>query len=289
LVEPPTWYDRVRFILRKTGFGHAVLAQIKATESSDCGALPPLRSTNRPNGARCETAAQCGSGMCGALPQRAGIGLATSPRVCGECSSAQPCAADALCGAAISAYGPYQTCVVPGEGQSGALCLTDAECASARCSVPYPWARGSCAECASDADCPNNQVCGLGIAQDGGTRSCQPRNLRALGEFCAVDGECQSGVCFGGVCSECNDSQPCASPARCEHIPPDRLYVITTSLCIAGSGVRAAGEPCNTDTDCSSTHCELADPTCYLCEGASCEEMNTLDCDITRRHAGTCR
>jgi len=285
LVKAPTWYERVRFILRKSGFGHAVLAQIKATQGSDCGPLPPVPATNRPNGARCESAAQCGSGVC-AAPRAPGVGLENFPRACGDCSAQQPCAHDALCGAALSDYGPYLSCVEPGEARVGAICLSGDECASGLCSAAYFWARGSCAECTTDDDCPSDQVCGLGIVDGAGARSCQQRNLRALGEFCAVDGECQSGACRG-VCSECSAALPCAAPARCE--APAVLLSMTTYLCIAGSGLRAPGELCNADDDCSSSHCDLPDPTCYLCEGASCDEMNTLDCDITRRHAGTCR
>jgi hypothetical protein len=285
LVKAPTWYERVRFILRKSGFGHAALAQIKATESSDCGTRPPVPETNRPNGAKCENAKQCESGVC-AAPEARGNGQADFSRACSDCSSQKPCADDALCGAALNDYGPYLSCVVPGSGQLGAICVHGDECASGHCSSAYFTARGSCAECVSDDDCPTDQVCGLGIFESAGARSCQPRNLRALGEFCAVDGECQSGVCQG-VCSECSDSQPCAAPASCEG--PLMPFSPRTRLCIAGVGRRVSGELCSEDSDCNSSQCDLPDPTCYLCEGASCDEMNTLDCVITRRHAGTCR
>jgi hypothetical protein len=64
-VSPPTWYVNVRFRLRTTGPGHAVLAQLAVT-LPEAGACPgtPVPLDHRPAGATCENASQCASGAC---------------------------------------------------------------------------------------------------------------------------------------------------------------------------------------------------------------------------------
>ena len=62
-VTAPTWYENVRFIVRKLGAGPAVIARSQVRASDGClGA--PVASTNRPHGAKCETDDQCRSNHC---------------------------------------------------------------------------------------------------------------------------------------------------------------------------------------------------------------------------------
>jgi hypothetical protein len=62
-ITAPTWYQGVRFSVRKDGPGHVVLAELRAQSSTSCVA-PPVELVNRPDGAGCETAEQCSSGYC---------------------------------------------------------------------------------------------------------------------------------------------------------------------------------------------------------------------------------
>lgn len=52
LITAPLTYEKVRFILRKTGPGRAVLAELSAQTSYDCSAPPVVLA--RPDGAPCD-------------------------------------------------------------------------------------------------------------------------------------------------------------------------------------------------------------------------------------------
>jgi hypothetical protein len=59
----PSWYKSIKFSIRKQGEGPATLARIRVGADFDCQGTPPS-TPNRPGGARCESAAQCTSGVC---------------------------------------------------------------------------------------------------------------------------------------------------------------------------------------------------------------------------------
>ena len=285
LVTPPHWYDRLRFILRKTGRGRAVLAQIKATSSDDCDG-PPLPATDRPNGAECSSAGECASGVCQSLERNG------AARSCGECSESSDCAADAVCGLARSDYGPYRACVPPGETEVGARCFDAAECQSGLCTRALGLASTSCAECERDDECAEGQVCGISVNERGPARVCRPLHTRGLGELCAVDAECESEVCGLSGCAECSLTHPCANQGECSSLIsniPGQWFAGAAQLCDARSHARQAGEPCNHDEDCASDACDLPAPICYLCDGDNCQDMNTATCGQLRRLAGVCR
>jgi hypothetical protein len=112
LVKGPTWYDQVRFSLKKEGHGRAVLAQIRATPGDDCGNSPALPLDDRPSGAACESDDQCTSGVCGMTS--ADFALFGFSHACGECSDALPCADGLVCGSMNTDKGtPYAACVSP--------------------------------------------------------------------------------------------------------------------------------------------------------------------------------
>jgi hypothetical protein len=62
-ITAPTWYQGVRFIVRKDGPGHVVLAQLHAQSSRACTA-PPTPLAKLPDQASCEHSEQCSSGRC---------------------------------------------------------------------------------------------------------------------------------------------------------------------------------------------------------------------------------
>jgi hypothetical protein len=147
-VKTPTWYDGVRFILRKRGKGRAVLAQIKANGGDECEG-EPVALAGRPLGARCEAAEQCESALC----QKASVGgeRAGPNHTCGECSDDVPCADGAVCGFGLNDLGGYTQCTPAGQAELGASCLTDAECASGDCAQS---SIESCPAC-NGTDCDN--------------------------------------------------------------------------------------------------------------------------------------
>lgn len=292
LVATPTWYDNLRFILRKKGKGRAVLAQIKAQPSDECEG-DPIPLLDRPLGAECSKAGECMSGVCAHAPAVFQKGLAVGAdgkgevRTCSECAEDIDCGKDALCGAGLGDAGVYRACVPRASLSAGKWCVTDAECGSGICSVPGVLAAGACAECASDDECMDDELCGVGTIGGFATRTCIGAPMRALGDICVEDAECKSGACNEGACSECNDDNPCKGAKQCG-IAEAEWLTIEASLCDPGSGERKPGDACTGDEDCRSGECREPDGFCHTCVGPSCKAM-TSDCGFLRRLAGTCR
>jgi hypothetical protein len=123
LVTAPTWYDNIRFSLKKLGHGRAVLAQIRATPGDGCEGPPP-QLVDRPAAASCDTDDQCSSGVCGlASPDLEIFGL--NRGACGDCSTEAPCPAGLQCLFAKNDLGYYPTCMDPAPA-SDAGCEDDA-------------------------------------------------------------------------------------------------------------------------------------------------------------------
>jgi len=281
------YYRKVRFSLRKAGTGRAVLAQIEAT-SADCSV--PLPATGRSNGTSCDDATQCNGGACEFRPGFSGIGRAG--RVCGECSSDADCASGMRCGSARSVGGWYASCV-PEAQDLGLLCSDDAMCASGHCAAVYDAAPATCAECASDLDCPADRVCGTRVSAQGLIFGCIEPGGRELGEPCRRDVECESGVCSGFSCSECSDAVACADGRTCKVAA---LTTRSTSLSflmllggarLCGYAPRGPGEACNLDEECVSGECELPEPICFECDRERCPDIQ--DCSVERQITGVCR
>ncbi len=122
LVTMPTWFEGVRFSIRKDGPGEVTLARLAASPAYDCPD-PPLPLLHRPSGATCEEDEQCEIGNC-------------TSGVCDECGSDDDCDADQSCGEVIYYYGflPLanvgRACVDIGSKRIAELCDRGAECAS---------------------------------------------------------------------------------------------------------------------------------------------------------------
>ncbi len=200
-VPTPAWYSGVRFIVRKTGPGRAILAQLDVSKSDGC-------TTARPS-----------------LPNR----------------------------------------------PLGAVCSAAGDCASGKCEKGDGFEEPSCSGCATDADCAPGEACGL---EAGPLRSlyraCGPKLRHLLGERCAESAECATGVCCGGVCSECcaGAGPACSGGRACEHvaIDPKIVFLRVPSLCAPGKSTGAPGAPCLGGTDCASGRC-TGDGMMSLCQG----------------------
>jgi hypothetical protein len=152
---------------------------------------------------------------------------------------------------------------------NGGWCHAGGECASGVCSgqsddpaILFP--AQTCAACTSDAQCTNGFVCGIDDALPSALtpfRACVPPASRVLGELCAEDAECATGVCHQ-TCSTCRDDAGCATGETCtpanQQFPGPNgatYYSTATYECDPGQHRRASGETCFRDDDCASSSC----------------------------------
>lgn len=221
-VSTPRWYRGVRFTVKKTGSGKAVLAHVRVTTSKDgCSAEP--------------------------LPIRA------APK--------------------------------------GVPCTRDSDCKSQHCVSVKQWNAKTksgdvqvCSACRSENDCGGSEVCGVEAASDFKLYlGCGAAARHAFGERCAFDGECDSGVCCGGVCSTCCKDHPCSSGA-CEqrdwqHHGDGYQYQLLPYQCDPHDGLGVAGQACLDGDDCKSATCAGSKKlkVCWL-DGRRCD--NDDDCPV---------
>ena len=187
-VRTPSWYQGVRFIVRKAGEGRAVLAELRARDASDCRA-EPVELRERPDGVPCENDDQCDSGRC-----RFGG--------CSYCGSDEECGPDQLCGIAAGVTNFAERCVEPGSAAFGEACSSDAQCDNGIC------CNGACSQC-----CPDRVSCeGVGMtcavrrelqnldvpASLPVPHQCAPGELRTpTGGPCLSHDDCQTRSCGG--------------------------------------------------------------------------------------------
>ncbi len=129
-----------------------------------------------------------------------------------------------------------------------------------------------CVGCTAEAPCGGGQVCGL-FEPSSFVRTmvpaCAPEASDQLGERCAADAECASGICSNNVCSECDGARACANGGSCR-----LAYANGPTTCTGG----AQGEPCAIDSDCTSGQC--AGPERKQCaDGRGCASPET--CPVT--------
>ncbi len=206
-VPTPTSYRGVRFIVRKTGTGRAILAQLDVSKGGDCTSARPTL-TDRPLGAECAT----------------------------EAGGADP-----------------------------------GLCASALCDTRAGAGAPTCGACQDDTGCSAGQACG--VESSGGRYlhlGCGAAGRHGIGERCVAGTECASGVCCGGVCSECcaGTGPACSGGRACSRIPfdPQIKLLRLPSLCAPGQGTGVAGAPCVGASDCASGRCAGAG-TLSACQG----------------------
>lgn len=289
LVRAPTWYDGVRFTVRKQGHGRAVLAQLAATATADCEG-EPIALAHRPDGGHCDDDDQCESGVCELIPQRTmleGYPPANDVDVCGGCRADEDCSDTQVCGVLESKWGPYRSCVDSAAADVGTFCESEAVCASGRCLHGLPFNNATCAECEKDSECAEGQLCGLEVLAGGAARVCQPKSALPLGALCGENAQCDSGVCCFGACSECcGEFAPCADGSECG--TGQMGGVSAAQLCGFGEQ-RASGEPCGASGDCASGACELPAFECLLEGDPDSHDFFQQVCRVAQQIAGTCR
>jgi hypothetical protein len=64
LITPPTWFEGVRFIVRKAAPGKVVLAELSAENKPGACHAPPTELLERPDGATCDSDEQCLGSAC---------------------------------------------------------------------------------------------------------------------------------------------------------------------------------------------------------------------------------
>lgn len=149
----------------------------------------------------------------------------------------------------------------------GAWCVTGDDCQSGVCNgialplSPHPV----CGECADDAACSTaGDVCGVHDAVPPHLepfRGCVASGSRSLGQLCAEDAECTTGIC-DGVCQGCAAGS-CGAGETCDQVSdgvepqPDGTYLYwpPPRECAPGQGRRQSGETCFADADCASGAC----------------------------------
>jgi hypothetical protein len=169
--------------------------------------------------------------------------------------------------AELSAVNAPGQCTAPAlellDRPDGARCSRDEECRAGHCDSSV------CGACANDADCAQDELCGLILGDGRELRACLARSASPFGVACAVDAQCQSGHCQQQACSECSgnlcdDGRSC-SPAR--RTDTDTRY--WPRLCDPGSHARGRGELCTSHSDCASGFCKLENS----CASAPCETV----------------
>ncbi|HKU42848.1 MAG TPA: hypothetical protein VJR89_32035 [Polyangiales bacterium] len=206
LVKTPTWYEGVRFIVRKDGPGHAALAELRAQVSDDCTG-ERVKLAHRPQGVRCSGDDECENGRCT---------FGTCAFCDGDCESGRICGPEGYHGRLV------ERCVLPGRAGFGDACSSDAQCRDGVC------CNGMCSDCCPDSHaCADGASCapaiGLdGLAFDAYPFQCAPGEHRGLrGARCTANEDCQSSVCSG--------AGPGCDLLDCQH--PDEADGGTVSNC----------------------------------------------------------
>jgi len=198
-------YSGVRFELAKQGSGRAVLANIGAKIVDHCDGLDPIVPAPAPDGAACDDASDCRSGICGA-------GTLFANR-CVGCTGATSCGSGMTCGIGEPLSPVYSIpleCAPTGK-PLGDNCYFDAECASGICTT------GACSTCRQDnTGCAAGETCGAAWFASHTPYLCNPgSHTRAAGAPCATDDDCASALCAGDARMQCSDGRACASAANC--------------------------------------------------------------------------
>jgi hypothetical protein len=221
-ISPP--FDGIRFEIRKSGAGHAQLANIGAeTAAKECEGLTPLDPGPRRNGALCTEATDCASLRCIGSPTVQPAPLFFSG-VCAGCDpKASTCGTGMVCGLG-DAFSPVfaipAECVPTASKELGEPCLADTECDTGMCWRAADQTLGVCSTCKSDSDCTSGALCAASWDVDSltwtGPFVCGANAMKAAsGAPCATDDDCTSNHCNGAVRAQCGDGRSCISPADC--------------------------------------------------------------------------
>jgi len=222
-ITPPTWFQAVRFRVRKVGDADAVVAQVRAQiVNPDICTADPLALSNLPDGAECQSADLCADGFCTTVPVPSSNDDGFTVDTCGSCGTDADCSGEAVCGLSWDErwYG-HRECAAPATKALGEACATDGECGSSTC------CEGLCSECCEGGpDCTDGAACTRHPAgtQDGAAAAgimpwmcAAGAGDRGMGEGCVADTDCLSASCQAStalrICDP--DGRPCDTDADC--------------------------------------------------------------------------
>jgi hypothetical protein len=221
LIRTPSWYEGVRFIVRKEGAGRAALAELRAHKATDCTA-PAVELLNRPAGARCQRDEQCKGERC-------------SRGACAFCRGDEDCGEGEVCGIASDGRSFAERCVRTGSAGFAEQCTSSSQCVTGTVCC-----EGVCSQC-----CPGSVACSDGAickASSGPANATPFPHQCAAGERktpsrgpCLLPQDCQSGVCRGAmlecaICAEDADEGDSGAPA---------------SICLRCTSFRRHGGTCD--------------------------------------------
>jgi hypothetical protein len=272
LVPAPVDYESLRYILRKAGTGHAVIAQLRVVEEYGEEGEDPCAGAaiQIENGAACTVDAACASGTCLG-------GVCRGCAELGSCESGAPCHLDAQCASGSCTGGVCSECGESGCA-AGAPCDADGECASAACVSTFAPSRvrdpESCLHCDDDKDCGGFascdqelgacNTCQLGAGELGPGLSVLPKQCAA----CVEGSDCSIGACTFGVCSSCRSDADCAPGESCRGA--DR-FDFGPRACRPAPSELPRGALCTRDGDCAGgLRCGGPDTEPRRC-GVACE------------------
>jgi hypothetical protein len=267
-----------------------------------CVSSNPTCSDGTKNGT--ETDTDCGGGTCGAcgVGKVCTVDLDCTTTTCrgGHCKcttnadcaagthcSLGACMANATCsdgatdGAETDVDCGGGTCATCGVGKR---CMGDTDCSTLTC-------RGNVCKCTTNADCPSNTHCSLGMCMANATCSDGVKNgaetdvdcgggtcgTCGVGKVCAVDTDCTTVTCRGNVC-KCTTNADCAAGQHCS-----LGMCLANATCSDGTkngaeadvdcgggtcGACGVGKACAIDTDC----------TTLTCRGNVCKCTTNADC-----------
>ncbi len=179
--------------------------------------------------------------------------------ITGDGTVCSPCTADSDCG------GPADLCIGYPDGRSycGRSCASNADCGGDTC-APLTSGGRQCARvsgmsftcdapapggCMTTSDCPAGQVCNAGVCG-------APPPGAGLGETCASNDACSSGLCLGGTCTQTCDTNNIAGSCPAGFYCDDDPSTCGSGFCTAGTaGGGALGAACSVDTECQSLFC----------------------------------
>lgn len=211
-------------------------------EAGICALYPGSGSDCTTTG--CPSGQECVGGVCQTMT--------------GDGTICSPCTTSSECGGS----GDYCLGYPDGRGYCGRSCRSDADCSGDRCvntsggpqCVRFSGSSATCTAssggCTRDSDCGADQIC------SGGACVPRPATGNELGEGCAADADCRSGLCLAGTCTQSCDwlnTGSCPSGFYCD----EDASSCGNGFCVRGAaGSGAMGAPCGADTECASLYCD---------------------------------
>lgn len=315
LFPMPVAYSGVRFVIKKTGEGRAVLAELRAVSSDDCTAARPVL-TNLPVGIACDDPSTCASSNCTTTTPKQSLidfcelvtpeqdcaaiwdaaeDLGDGPGVCSECGSNADCPGQ-VCGVADGDRGPFRRCM--SVAVNGARCFDHDQCTSGHCvqlpTFNHTWLSidtATCGECENDSDCDTGEICGLDPSLP--ARVCMEASTKPLSSRCEANAECTSGICCVGRCSECCElgTDSCSATCVTKMFERDGQRFETPRVC-PERPAGPSGSECLDDADCVSGQCDGTEDVCtdeQSCIRNDCQQYASNTCDSLITVAGTCQ